>query len=235
MDRSRSAPSRQDKPHIDTKSTVPPWERREVVQVPFVDAASPSMSDSERRACPDPWDQPAKSFSDPHIKLERKKSEPNNEQSRPLAEQEANPRNREYGPWSPHFAASAPYETPLYVPQPPKTAPPSQKHMGPKAPPTPPESLSNSSSFSSPPVNADKALPPVITAFPGTMSSRSRENSRQRTRSSNRGRSTSKHGKSDSANFGKRFKSAFKGIFTRSPIDESKFERIEDRHWTEEY
>ncbi|RMX99410.1 hypothetical protein D0867_12108 [Hortaea werneckii] len=193
------------------------------------------MSDYERRACPDPWDQPAKSFSDPHIKLERKKSEPNHERSRPLAEQETKPRNREYGPWSPHFATSAPYETPLYVPQPPKTAPPSQKHMGPKAPPTPPESLSNSSSFSSPPVNADKALPPVITAFPGTMSSRSRENSRQRTRSSNRGRSTSKHGKSDSANFGKRFKSAFKGIFTRSPIDESKFERIEDRHWTEEY
>jgi hypothetical protein len=34
--------------------------------------------------------------------------------------------------------------------------------------------------------------------------------------------------------FGKWFKSALKDMFKRDPVDESKFERISDRHWTDE-
>ncbi|TKA24294.1 hypothetical protein B0A50_06763 [Salinomyces thailandicus] len=142
---------------------------------------------------------------------------------------------------NPHPSPS-PYETPLYTPPPPKSSPPTQDST---APPTPPESLSNSSSSSSssscPPVPTTTRQQPqssgaTNTALPGTMSSRSRENSRLRTKSSPRSRSSaSKHGQSDSDNFGKRFKSAVKEMFKRNPIDESQFERIEDRHWTEEY
>lgn len=40
--------------------------------------------------------------------------------------------------------------------------------------------------------------------------------------------------KSEAAPFGKRFKLAMKDIFKRETIDESEFEHISDRHWTDE-
>ena len=34
--------------------------------------------------------------------------------------------------------------------------------------------------------------------------------------------------------FGRRWKLVFKDMFTRDPVDDSQFETIEDRHWTDE-
>ncbi|KAM0695589.1 hypothetical protein Q7P36_004070 [Cladosporium allicinum] len=48
-------------------------------------------------------------------------------------------------------------------------------------------------------------------------------------------RSSHPQSKEDQAGLGKRFKSAFRDIFKKDPIDESQFERISDRHWTDEY
>jgi hypothetical protein len=41
--------------------------------------------------------------------------------------------------------------------------------------------------------------------------------------------------KQNQAGLGKRLKSAFRDIFKRNPVDDSQFERISDRHWTEDY
>jgi len=73
-------------------------------------------------------------------------------------------------------------------------------------------------------------------ALPGTMSSRGgrdRDATRTRTKSANRGHRS--QSKDDSKPFGMRFKSAFKDIFKKDPVDESQFERITDKHWTEDY
>lgn len=226
MARTTSSTNARSQPRIDTASSLPPWEAREVVQVPFIDASSPSLSDAERRALSDLWAQPRAPLPTPPKHYDHKARSASTDSGLFHSEHHGSTNS------SPPQAIHAPYETPIYVPPPPKTAPPFQKEIGPKAPPTPPESLSNSPSCSNTLVSAPPP-PPAVTALPGTMSSRSRENSRHRGKS-HRSRSASKHSKSDSTNFGKRFKVAFKDMFKRNPIDESQFERIEDRHWTDE-
>jgi hypothetical protein len=49
------------------------------------------------------------------------------------------------------------------------------------------------------------------------------------------GRSDHHEAKQDQVGLGKRFKSAFRDIFKKDPVDDSQFERISDRHWTDEY
>jgi hypothetical protein len=104
------------------------------------------------------------------------------------------------------------------------------------APPTPPESESRSlrSASASPPIN------PATKALPGTMSSRASRNrsasqSQVKPRTKEHRSSHPEPSKEDQAGLGKRFKSAFRDIFKKDPIDESQFERISDRHWTDEY
>lgn len=236
MQRSRSAPAGKCCSRIEPQTTPPPWERQDVVPVPFMDASSPSLSDTEHRALPDLWAQPRISPpGPPHIDEDRKTPVSDDEKTCSSTETNRKQWDQDHGPWISDFQSPAPYETQVYIPQPPKTAPPPQKQVGPKAPPSPPETLSNSSSFSCPAGTAGQTPPVPIVPFPGTMSNRSRENGKVRARSSNGGRIASKHSRSDSANFGTRFKTAFRGMFTRSPIDESQLERIEDKHWTEEY
>lgn len=95
------------------------------------------------------------------------------------------------------------------------------------------ESRSLRSASASPPIR------PATKALPGTMSSRA---SRNRSASQSQvkprpreNRSSHPQSKEDQAGLGKRFKSAFRDIFKKDPIDESQFERISDRHWTDEY
>jgi len=103
-----------------------------------------------------------------------------------------------------------------------------------QAPPTPPESFTRSASASPPTVRASKALP-------GTMSSRAgrdKENVRPRAKSSagREQRYRPKELKPDAQQpLGKRFKSAFKEMFKKDPVDESQFEKITAQHWTDEY
>lgn len=106
----------------------------------------------------------------------------------------------------------------------------------PQAPPTPPDSVSRASLRSS---SASPPIRPPSKALPGTMSSRA---SRNRSASHGRakfsgqgGRSDRPMGKQDNSGLGKRFKSAFREIFKKDPVDETQFERISDRHWTDEY
>ncbi|KAF2214156.1 hypothetical protein CERZMDRAFT_96180 [Cercospora zeae-maydis SCOH1-5] len=84
----------------------------------------------------------------------------------------------------------------------------------------------------SPPISA-----PAPPALPGTMSRRERTPSRSRSRSTWSDKENQNHSRrssTDSKPFGQRFKSGFKNMFKREPIDESQFERIDDKHWTEE-
>lgn len=77
-----------------------------------------------------------------------------------------------------------------------------------------------------------------VVALPGTMSSRSNI-SQPHPADSKRlpGRRQHKKGSKDSKEsvpIGHRFTSAVKDLFRREPIDDSHFERIGDRHWSED-
>ncbi|KAK5007947.1 hypothetical protein LTR28_004636 [Elasticomyces elasticus] len=87
-----------------------------------------------------------------------------------------------------------------------------------------------------------RALPSLwatrVKAMPGTMSSRT---SRKRSDGRNRTRSISKERRRrkavpelETAPLASRMKTAFKDMFKKDPIDESRFERIESRHWTDD-
>jgi hypothetical protein len=89
-----------------------------------------------------------------------------------------------------------------------------------------------------PPPSAEKL--PVI-AMSGTMSSRpiratrsqSPGGSRLRSMSNKANRRKQEHQRPKTTPFGSRLRSAMRDMFKRDPVDETSFERIEDRHWTE--
>jgi len=230
MARSTSASSSQGSSGPDSAPTVvPPWERRPFVQVPYVKASSPALQDVERRVGPEIW--PARSH---HLSPKAMPSA----SSAAAAEDAMNTWNRNpnaYWTFLPPRTKSAPYETPACMP-PASNPPPFPRQYAMTAPPTPPDSASNSSTFSSTVASPEQSarIRPV-TAMPGTMSVRTGESSRNRSKASHHDRGASDTLKSESAGFGKRFKSAFKDIFRRNSIDESEFETIEERHWTEDY
>lgn len=73
-------------------------------------------------------------------------------------------------------------------------------------------------------------------ALPGTMSSRGEgPQERSTARSSRKSKKSDNHHDKENA-FGikTRFKSAVKDFFHRSPVDESNFEKIQGRHWSED-
>jgi hypothetical protein len=227
MDRSTSPPSHGRRAGRPTIDAVPPWERRDLKQVPFVESSSPVLSNSELRALPDLW-----AVRSTNVNQREHERHPSLTGHRGFRDEGYDvPRTA-----LPLQASSTPYETPVYIPPAPKTAPPLPKYVQSvqAAPPTPPESISKSSDASSAAVSPPAAHA-VLTALPGTMSSRDRKEARSRTRGSHHTRSESKHSKAESVSFGSRFKAAFKDMFKRNPIDETQFERIEDRHWTDEY
>ncbi|SMY22971.1 unnamed protein product [Zymoseptoria tritici ST99CH_1A5] len=129
-----------------------------------------------------------------------------------------------------------------------------------KGPPSPPESFSSSAgsdktvfSTGSQPYASDQGPPSAPVApsqFPGTMSHHDTPHRRSRTQSAadrqtaprswsdppitDREATAPKKENIERGKFGSRFKSAFKSAFKRDPIDESQFERIGDKHWTDE-
>ncbi|KAF2770699.1 hypothetical protein EJ03DRAFT_350278 [Teratosphaeria nubilosa] len=143
----------------------------------------------------------------------------------------------------------APYETPLFLPPAlntsasaptPGSAPtPSYApttSYGPmptgsyhqKPPLTPPDSFDSDL-----PKQLPQDSPPKFMAMPGTMSSRSAAPVR-RTRSAQRHSKPVAEQVGHSRSLSRRFKTAFKDMFKREPIDEAEFERIGDRHWADE-
>ena len=233
MQHSREASHYDSSFYVDS-TPLPPWEKDDINQVPYMDGASPSLSNAEREALPSLWATRTSTVSGTRPALHADTSH----SSGSCYYSPGSPESYS-SPWKVKTPLTAPpipvsrYETPIYVPPGPKSAPNPPCFV--KAPPTPPDSLARSStttsSYSSPRPKQ------TTTAMPGTMSSRNardRTPSRTRTGSSSREPYTRKHDKRGRMPFGRRWKLVFKDMFTRDPVDDSQFETIEDRHWTDE-
>lgn len=216
---------------------LPPWEVRAMSQVPFIEPGSPPIMERDNQGFFNPR---ASAYPKGRPRLTTTTSAP------PCSSEYASPVSDDSNscPWKgtgPVPAVAPPplppyetsYGTPGHMPTVPKKST-SVSAYPVQAPPTPPESFTRASdrsaSASPPTVRASKALP-------GTMSSRAgrdKENIRPRAKSSS-GRSRAKESKPDAKPLGKRFRSAFKEMFRKDPVDESQFEKITAQHWTDEY
>lgn len=228
-----------------TPAATPPWERRNVAQVPYMRTNSPPLTETERNALPSFWASQTTTQLQPPLGEHVRAGKGNNYGPSPISPAKD---NRDWTNAQQPLSAGLPptqqmpYES-VRIPTAPITAPALPSFV--KAPPSPPQSftMSRSSTTSdnsrthtaSPPVAAPPPPASAPPALPGTMSRRERTPSRSRTRSTwpdkeNHSRKSS----TDSKPFGQRFKSGFKNMFKRDPIDESQFERIGDKHWTDE-
>ncbi|KAI5361976.1 hypothetical protein Slin15195_G056250 [Septoria linicola] len=252
MQRSMSASSVSGQAARDSATTAaatPPWEQRQVAQVPFMRTNSPPLTGSEREALPSFWASqtpaPQHPQSGEHVRAGRSTTNygpspisPANDGRKWLGNQPVQqaPMSAELPP-----IPQMPYES-VRIPNAPKTAPMLPTFV--RAPPSPPQSLNLSRSSTTsqksrtravtpPPTTA--SAPPALPALPGTMSTRDGASSQSRPHGSRQDKTS--HGKSSSADMkplGQRFKTGFRNIFKRDPIDETQFERIGDRHWTDE-
>ncbi|KAF2164573.1 hypothetical protein M409DRAFT_56407 [Zasmidium cellare ATCC 36951] len=227
MDRSMtSSPnSRRQGSQPSAPSSLPPWEQRSVAQVPYMAPDSPPLTQTEQQAPPSLW---ATRQNGLHGRSKSYTGHPDQDD-----------RHYQHG-----------VKTPLTAP-PTKTSPPpipyevdriasgprSAPHLPAfaKGPPSPPDStrqsLSSTSKSASPGHSPHLGSKPTITAMPGTMSARERSRSRHRTPTSQDPGTQEQH---EHVPIGKRFRSVLRDIFRRDPVDETKFERIEDRHWADE-
>lgn len=193
-----------------------------MAQVPYMDSTSESLSSAEREALPSLW--AARSNIVTHPKVGMDTSHRNAAHTSPRASEEC---SHAWGVKTPLTAPPPPvYETPIYIPPGPKSEPCPPSFV--KAPPTPPDSESwsctTTSTFGSPQL---KQSPGTL---PGTMSS-GHAQSHTPTRTSNgpSGRDARRR-----LSRMQRWKSAFKDMLTHRPVDDSNFEHIEARHWTDE-
>jgi len=233
------------------RPVLPPWEVRSVAQVPFIEPGSPPLVRRDDQGFFAVGPTPRANH---RPKLSATISAPcGSEYSSPVTDH-----SNSY-PWkaappghSSQLPIEPPYETlvskgPTYD-SPAYESPHSSKPIFRKAasqpppscvlqaPPTPPDSVSRASVRST---SASPPLRPASKALPGTMSSRASRNrsaSHHGTKSGPRENRIDHHqAKQDQIGLGKRFKSAFRDIFKKDPVDDSQFERISDRHWTDEY
>ena len=218
MDRSTTANNDYD--------SIPPWEKGHIAQVPYLDASSPSLSNAEREALPSLWAASTNTTTTPpHPRLDTNTKTTSRTVHRSVASSDN--QSNSWGVKTPLTAPPppVPYETPVYIPPGPKSEPHPPTFV--KAPPTPPDSESWSyktdSTTGSPKSNKE------IEVLPGTMSARNTEPRAHRTRTASSTRQSRKR-----ATRMQRWRSAFKDLFTHHLVDETDFERIEDRHWTEE-
>lgn len=214
-------------------STIPPWEVRAVSQVPYVGrSGSPPTTQMEQQTRPWPRSAREDRVSHPKPKLITANSAPSrSEYSSPVS------RDSTSEQWPSHHHTKslttpqlAPYETSIDLP--PESAFQTRTNAAlALPPPSPPESLSSSSTKS----NFAASTEPPAQALPGTMSSRMSR--AQPPRPSKPRMASHEPGRSDGFErkpISKRFTSAFRGIFKKDPVDESQLERISDRHWTDE-
>ncbi|KAK5123735.1 hypothetical protein LTR85_002371 [Meristemomyces frigidus] len=205
-------------------STLPPWELNTAAIVPWVDASSEPLSAGERESLPELWavQQTAPTRMLPRVNTDT--------QSVPLSFSPTCARPN--SAWT--TGQPTPYETPVFIPAALNTSASAPVYhtatsYHPKAPLTPP----GSSCGESPKTSNESAN---ITAIPGTMSSRggTPQSSRSRARSATRQQHAGAENSGHTRNFSRRVKAAFKDIFKRDPVEEDEFERIGDRHWTDE-
>lgn len=224
---------------------LPPWEVRSVAQVPFIEPRSPPPIQRDDQGFFTPR---SISHANHRPKLSASMSAPcASEYSSPVSEHSSSNPWKSAAPIPPSAYATemsqetTSYDRPAYEdpahfrPACRKTTSQPTPTFVPQAPPSPPDSVSYSSLRSA---SASPPTHPVSKALPGTMSSRaSRKHSatHSRSKSGRDSRSDRQQAKQGQDGLGQRFKSAFRDIFKKDAVDESQFERISDRHWTEEY
>lgn len=215
---------------------IPPWEIRAVSQVPYLGRSpTPPVISSEPQQHQS--SRISRSGSDT-----RSKPTLNTANSAPSRSAYSSPVTQDAGAvhWikrrhtaafpSSHPPVPAPYETPLDFPADARN--------------TRQQPLTTSNQLPSPPESpcschkSDSSAPRVSfpQALPGTMSSRAgkvREHKRIESGKTHDDDSTVQN-QSEHRPMSKRLTNAFRGIFKREPVDESGFEHISDRHWTEE-
>lgn len=196
---------------------APPWEQRQMTKVPFVSATAV-----------EPRRHNARQDSAGSIPLQR--LETSFDDDRDYAATTRGDYDFRQRSATPTMAGRRPYDT-VIVPAGPKTAPELPAFV--TMPPSPPDSrlgLDDSGKV--------KAWAPRnVVALPGTMSARGREE-RESSRRRERSHSRAKHVQAvdtpvASTSFGKKLRAAMKDLFRRAPVDESSFEKIQDRHWAE--
>lgn len=246
MDRESSVSSDPMSQRRQHQPALPPWEVREVAQVPFVRSGSPPVAERDTqgffmvRPTTHGKHRPKLSTST-SAPCESEYTSPVSEHSSTNPWKSTEPSKSKTPPPMPSHDLPAydrpTYDTPShYTPTPRRVADQRRPTHIPQAPPTPPDSVSRASLRSA---SASPPIQPASKALPGTMSSRASDKhsvSRSRAKSTGHDRRSDRlQNKPDQAGLGKRFKSAFRDIFKKDPVDETQLERISDRHWTEEY
>lgn len=204
MDRHGSISSVNSAPSRTGLKQLPPWEVPALPQVPYMVSSAQPLSAPEKEALPSLWATRTSNAST--LRPQRDLVLPNSPKG---------------SPW-----ISSGYNTPRRPPTPPSSG--SSAFRSESAPAVPAYERSYS-----PPSSEHKR--PVM-ALPGTMSSRSvPAQSPARSREVSSSRKQSKRGKrrEDVVPLGRRLRTAMKDLFRKDPVDESQFERIDDRHWTE--
>jgi hypothetical protein len=141
-------------------------------------------------------------------------------------------KRRHTSAFPPPQLAPAPYETPLDLP----AEAESMRHRSfvthANPPPSPPDSPYSCNKSDT---SVSQDLP--AQALPGTMSSRTSRVVRghSHTQSKTLDQSATTGSQSEHRPISKRLTSAFRGMFKKEPVDESGFEHISDRHWTDEF
>lgn len=211
MNRDDSPSSAASTPGYIGAKRLPPWEVSEIPRVPHIQSAAPPLSKAEMEALSSLWS--TRSTPDHH-------------------------RNYDVDGRFPDSAFAAP-------------SPPSRTTTGSFSGRKP--SLTDSARAVSPQPSEHRNMSPghgrvhehvpsasrqQVVALPGTMSSRStvsqpHPNDSKRPLSKRQHKKGSKDLK-ESVPIGHRFTSAVKDLFRREPVDDSHFERIGDRHWSED-
>ncbi|QIW96092.1 hypothetical protein AMS68_001610 [Peltaster fructicola] len=190
----------------------PPWEGRQLTQVPFRPSGGPPTRSSSRRTSP---------MSTPRMSTDTQGFQMRGEewqQRPPQASSEA---------FSPHNAAAGSRPSPEVS---------SFAHRFLPSLAESPGGMTSPSAVSS---HAESVVSPgrsEVRALPGTMSARAFEDVRSSTsrRAHRVDKADDEQHDKHSAGFGTRIKSAMKELFHRRGVDESKLEKIGDRHWSED-
>lgn len=210
MDRGISSSSKTSTPGYIGAKRLPPWEISDIPRVPHMTRSAPTLSKAEMQALPSLW-ATTTTPGRPH--------NPDAEESFPDSTfpSPSPPSRTDTGSFSerkPSLADSARTTSPHPI---------EQKHMVP----------AYEQSYEPVP---SSHRPPVV-ALPGTMSSRTTFGQMDMTKP--RAYNKQKHkkgskGPKQSAPLGHRFTSAVKELFRKDPVNDKQFERIGERHWSED-
>jgi hypothetical protein len=217
-------------------SSIPPWEARAVSQVPYLGRSpTPPATTSELQQYQSSRTlRTSASHTKPPL-VSTNSAPPRSEYSSPVSQSAKTvhwTKRRHTSAFPPPQLVPAPYETPLDLP----AEAENMRHrsfMTPaNSPPSPPDS----------PYSCNKSDTSVYRdvpaqALPGTMSSRASGVVRghSQTQSKPLDQTATTGSQPEHRPIGKRLTNAFRGMFKKEPVDESGFEQISDRHWTDEF